>query len=74
MKPVKVATLVSMYVQPAYRRGQVGGRLVSEFFAWAKQVGAGQAEVTAYSSNAEAIRFYERNGFASQSVTLETAL
>jgi hypothetical protein len=24
--------------------------------------------------NAEAIRFYERNGFASQSVTLEAAL
>ncbi|MGW2052234.1 N-acetyltransferase family protein [Streptomyces sp. NPDC001858] len=74
MKPVKVATLVSMYVQPAYRRGQIGGRLVGEFFAWAKQMGAGLAEVTAYSSNAEAVRFYERNGFASQSVTLETAL
>ncbi|MET8248107.1 GNAT family N-acetyltransferase [Streptomyces sp. NPDC005202] len=74
MKPVKVATLVSMYVQPAHRRSRIGGRLIAEFFGWAKEAGAGAAEVTAYSSNAEAIRFYERNGFASQSVTLRTSL
>ncbi|MER6153625.1 GNAT family N-acetyltransferase [Streptomyces hirsutus] len=74
MKPVKVATLVSMYVQPAFRRGQIGGRLVAEFLGWAKEAGAEATEVTAYSSNAEAIRFYERNGFAPQSVTLQTSL
>ncbi|CAL9337171.1 hypothetical protein SUDANB176_00189 [Streptomyces sp. enrichment culture] len=74
MKPVKVATLVSMYVQPAFRRSQIGGRLVAEFFGWAKEAGAEAAEVTAYSSNAEAVRFYERNGFAAQSVTLQTSL
>ncbi|MEV7862942.1 GNAT family N-acetyltransferase [Streptomyces hirsutus] len=74
MKPVRVASLVSMYVQPAYRREQIGGRLIGEFTAWAKEKGAQLAEVTAYSSNAEAIRFYERNGFASKSVTLEIAL
>lgn len=74
MRPVKVATLVSMYVQPAHRRGRLGARLVAQFSAWAKEAGAELAEVTAYSSNADAIRFYERNGFASQSVTLQTAL
>ncbi|EFE72156.1 predicted protein [Streptomyces viridosporus ATCC 14672] len=74
MKPVRVASLVSMYVQPAYRREQIGGRLIGEFTAWAKEKGAQLAEVTAYSSNTEAIRFYERNGFASKSVTLEIAL
>ncbi|MFE2267242.1 GNAT family N-acetyltransferase [Streptomyces griseosporeus] len=74
MRPVKVATLVSMYVQSAYRRGGLGGRLVAQFAAWAKQVGAELAEVTAYSSNADAIRFYERSGFSSQSVTLRTSL
>lgn len=70
MKPVRVATLVSMYVQPAYRREQIGGRLVREFTVWAREKDAGLAEVTAYSSNTEAIRFYERNGFAAKSVTL----
>jgi ribosomal protein S18 acetylase RimI-like enzyme len=74
MRPVKAATLVSMYVQPAYRRDRIGRRMVDEFLAWAKESGAGSAQVTAYSSNAEAIRFYERNGFATQSVTLEAAL
>ncbi|MGW5610951.1 GNAT family N-acetyltransferase [Streptomyces sp. NPDC003753] len=74
MQPVKVATLVSMYVQPAFRRGRIGGRLVAEFIGWAKDAGAEAAEVTAYSSNTEAIRFYERNGFAPQSVTLQTSL
>lgn len=51
MKPVKVATLVSMYVHPMYRRAQIGGRLVAEFARWAKGAGADEAEVTAYSSN-----------------------
>ncbi|MFE1314802.1 GNAT family N-acetyltransferase [Streptomyces sp. NPDC058755] len=74
MKPVRVASLVSMYVQPAHRREQIGGRLIGAFMAWAKEKGAQVAEVTAYSSNTEAIRFYERNGFASKSVTLEIAL
>ncbi|MFE6622224.1 GNAT family N-acetyltransferase [Streptomyces sp. NPDC057740] len=74
MKPVKVATLVSMYVRPEYRGDRIGGRLIGEFLAWARAAGAGQAEVTAYSSNTGAIRFYERNGFTSQSVTLATQL
>ncbi|MDX3757595.1 GNAT family N-acetyltransferase [Streptomyces sp. AK02-04a] len=74
MKRVKVATLVSRYVRPAYRRDRIGGRMVDAFRAWAKESGAGSAQVTACATNAEAIRFYERNGFASQSVTLEAAL
>ncbi|WP_152867552.1 GNAT family N-acetyltransferase [Streptomyces acidicola] len=74
MKPVRVASLVSMYVQPAHRGGQIGGRLIGEFMAWAKEKGAELAEVTAYASNTEAVCFYERNGFVSKSVTLEVAL
>ncbi|MET8957390.1 GNAT family N-acetyltransferase [Streptomyces sp. NPDC004533] len=74
MRPVKVATLVSMYVQPRHRRDGLGARLVAQFSAWAKEAGAALAEVTAYSGNAEAIRFHERNGFASQSVTLRATL
>lgn len=74
MRPVKVATLVSLYVRPSHRRGEIGARMVAQFSAWAQEVGAELAEVTAYFSNADAIRFYERNGFASQSVTLRTAL
>jgi GNAT superfamily N-acetyltransferase len=74
MRPIKVATLVSMYVRPGHRGGGLGARLVAHFSAWAKGAGAGLAEVTAYSSNTDAIRFYERNGFASRSVTLRIDL
>ncbi|MCL8017561.1 GNAT family N-acetyltransferase [Streptomyces sp. AS02] len=74
MRPVKVATLVSMYVRAGHRGGGTGALLVARFSAWAREVGAELAEVTAYAGNAEAIRFYERNGFASQAVTLRTAL
>lgn len=74
MKPVKGATLVSLYVQPAHRRGRLGADLVAEFFTWAKEAGARQVEVTAYASNTDALRFYERNGFAPRSVTLQATL
>ncbi|MEU0674581.1 GNAT family N-acetyltransferase [Streptomyces sp. NPDC006172] len=74
MRPVRVASLVSMYVLPACRRERIGERLVGAFTAWAKEREAQLVEVTAYSSNSEAVRFYERNGFAAKSVTLERAL
>ncbi|MGV9812884.1 N-acetyltransferase family protein [Streptomyces cellulosae] len=74
MRPVKVATLVSMYVQPDHRRGGLGKRLVTRFASWAREEGADLAEVTAYAGNADAIRFCERSGFMSQSVTLRTSL
>ncbi|MEU5398214.1 GNAT family N-acetyltransferase [Streptomyces sp. NPDC005963] len=61
-----------MYVQPAHHGGGLGTRLVEHFLAWAKEMGADLAEVIAYSSNADAIRFYERNGFASQPVAPQT--
>ncbi|MEV0092569.1 GNAT family N-acetyltransferase [Streptomyces sp. NPDC050738] len=73
-QPVKVATLMSLYVRPAHRSGGLGVRLVEHFSAWAKEAGAELAEVTAYASNSQAIRFYERSGFTSQAVTLRTNL
>ncbi|MDT7840620.1 GNAT family N-acetyltransferase [Streptomyces justiciae] len=71
---VSSATLISMYVRPAHRRAQAGARLMGEFLAWAKGAGAEQVEVTAYAANADAIRFYERNGFGPQLLTLRRTL
>jgi GNAT superfamily N-acetyltransferase len=73
-RPVSVATLTGLYVRPSHRSGGLGTRLVDGFSAWAKEVRAELAEVSAYSSNTEAIRFYQQQGFASQSVTLRTRL
>ncbi|GAA3106038.1 GNAT family N-acetyltransferase [Streptosporangium carneum] len=74
MRPVTVATLGSVYVQPAYRGQKIGARLVAEFRTWATLHGAQYAGVTAYSGNEAAVRFYQRNGFAMRSVVLETTL
>jgi putative acetyltransferase len=71
-RPVRVAVLESMYVLPARRREGVGAALVDGFRAWAAERGAARLTVTAYATNAEAIRFYEREGFAPRSVTLES--
>ncbi|MFI8303028.1 GNAT family N-acetyltransferase [Streptomyces sp. NPDC085927] len=60
-------------MQPARRGGGLGARLVARFSAWVKEVGAEPAEAAAYSSNTDALRFYERNAFASHTVTLRTA-
>lgn len=74
MRPVKVATLGSMYVQPPYRGKKIGARLVTEFRGWARHHGARYAGVTAYASNEAAVRFYRNNGFTVQSTVLETSL
>jgi len=74
MRPVKAATLISVYVRPAHRSSGAGALLVDTFVRWAGEQGAEHAEVTAYAANTDAIRFYERNGFAPQSLTLRLSL
>ncbi|MEU6372421.1 GNAT family N-acetyltransferase [Streptomyces sp. NPDC046909] len=74
MRLVKSATLVSIYVRPEHRRARAGADLVAEFFAWAREQGAEQTEVTAYAANTDAIRFYERAGFTPHTLTLRRAL
>ncbi|BCL25933.1 GNAT family N-acetyltransferase [Streptomyces aurantiacus] len=70
VRPVKVATLLSLYVRTAHRGTLVGARLVAGFLDWAREQGAQQAEVTAYAANEDAVRFYERNGFGPRALTL----
>jgi GNAT superfamily N-acetyltransferase len=71
-RPIRVANLESMYVLPAHRRLSIGATLVSEFRGWARQMRAERLSVTAFAANLDAIRFYEREGFASRSLTLES--
>lgn len=74
MRPVRAATLLSVYVRPAHRSSGAGARLVEAFVRWAAERGAVHAEVSAYAVNSDAIRFYERAGFAPQTVTLRLGL
>ena len=74
MRPIRVATLISMYVHPRYRRSGVGARLVEQFRAWAQEMNATRITVTAYTTNEAAIRFYRRAGFMPYALTLEADL
>jgi GNAT superfamily N-acetyltransferase len=64
------AQLISLHVMAAWRGQHVGAQLVEYFRSWAKEKGAVQLRVTAYTANAGAIRFYQRHGFAPLETTL----
>jgi GNAT superfamily N-acetyltransferase len=64
------AELVSMYVRPEHRSGGTGGRLVDAFKNWARERGVARLEVVAYAENEGALRFYARNGFVPNEITL----
>lgn len=64
------ATLISMHVMAPWRGQHVGMQLFEHFRAWAKEKGAVQLRVTAYTANSGAIRFYQRHGFGPLETTL----
>jgi GNAT superfamily N-acetyltransferase len=74
VRPIRVATLLSMYVLPHHRSAGVGARLVAAVRGWAREHAADRLAVSAYAANESAIRFYERNGFAARTVVLETVV
>jgi len=71
-RPVRVATLASLYVQPTSRGSGTAANLVATFRTWAREHQADLLAVTAYATNDRAIRFYQRQGFTPAALTLET--
>jgi GNAT superfamily N-acetyltransferase len=69
-----VAVLMSMRVAEHARRTGVGSALVAEFMKWANGKKATEAKVTAFAANANAIEFYQRNGFTPYELTLRSGL
>lgn len=64
------AVLESMRVGPRHRRSGIGAELVAAFFAWAREKGADEVLVQAYSANDPAIAFYRAQGFEPFELTL----
>ncbi|MEI8061303.1 MAG: GNAT family N-acetyltransferase [Candidatus Berkelbacteria bacterium] len=73
-KKFKLAELGSMFILENFRSQGVGGKLIAEFFRWAKDQKADRATVTASAGNESAIRFYRRNGFENYDLVLEKEL
>jgi ribosomal protein S18 acetylase RimI-like enzyme len=69
--PARVGYLDNMYVSPEFRNLGLGSALIDAFKDWSAANGAGLIRVSAMAKNASAQRFYQRNGFTHQEVTLE---
>jgi GNAT superfamily N-acetyltransferase len=57
------ASLHWAYLEPAYRRGGLGQRLVDELLAWARARRAGRVELQFIDGNVIAERFWSKMGF-----------
>ncbi|MFC0626765.1 GNAT family N-acetyltransferase [Kribbella deserti] len=73
-RPHRSAVLESIYIWADIRSQGVGALLTTRFLDWAREQNAVFASVSAYAANEKAQRFYQRQGFASQSVMLQTVL
>lgn len=73
-RPIKTAELESIYLQEKYRGKNIGEKLLKVFFAWSKKHHAQQIVVYAYAGDLKAIRFYLKNGFATDTVGLKIAV
>ncbi len=57
------AQVLSMWVDPAYRRAGVGRALIEALAAWAKSRGLHNLKLMVTSINRDAVEFYQRIGF-----------
>ncbi|MBN1175327.1 GNAT family N-acetyltransferase [Candidatus Woesearchaeota archaeon] len=69
-KPIK-ADLTMMYVKAHYRSKGLGKQLTDEFKVWANKKGADKLNVTLWTHNKKADKFYRREGFKTSTTTLE---
>ncbi len=70
----RTAEIRSLYVDEAVRSSGMGQILVRDFTTWARTKEAAAIAVTAYTANRSARAFYEKIGFAEQSVVLRIPL
>jgi GNAT superfamily N-acetyltransferase len=71
VRPVLVAELESMYIQPHLRSQGLGQGLVERFLGWARANRTTRTTVVAYVAIQHAISFYRRVGLEPKSLSLE---
>jgi GNAT superfamily N-acetyltransferase len=62
--------LAEIFVRPAWQGRRIGAALLAAAEAYARSLGAPKLELNVLAKNAEARRFYEREGYAERVVTL----
>ena len=66
--------LENIYIEESARSNGVGKRLTEAFIDWCKENGSQSTVVSAYSSNTDAVIFYESCGFKPYALKLEKHL
>lgn len=69
-----IAELDNMFILEEYRKYGIGTKLFNEFKDYCKKNKIEELKVTASSKNANAIKFYEKNGFEHFETTLKMSL
>jgi ribosomal protein S18 acetylase RimI-like enzyme len=67
--PVRYGRIEEIVVRSDQRRGGIGRTLLSAAREWAKANGAQSLELGVYAFNAEAVAFYQREGFETKVVS-----
>jgi ribosomal protein S18 acetylase RimI-like enzyme len=65
------AQVISMWVDPAYRRAGVGKKLIDSVIAWNRERGVRELALMVTGVNEGAIAFYDRLGFKRSGLTSE---
>jgi diamine N-acetyltransferase len=72
--PIRYARVEEIVVESNERRGGIGRALLSAARDWAQKNGARSLDLGVYAFNAEAVAFYEREGFSTKVVSLSLPL
>src|SRR5258708_33341619 len=72
--PIRDARVEEIVVESNERRGGIGRALLSAARDWAQKNGARSLDLGVYAFNAEAVAFYEREGFSTKVVSLSLPL
>ncbi|MGE9295902.1 MAG: N-acetyltransferase family protein [Puniceicoccales bacterium] len=71
---VVMAEMETLFIRGEARGTGVGKRLVGAFADWAKAEGAERITIRVSAANRDALRFYEREGFAAYDIVMERGL
>ncbi|HEY0801002.1 MAG TPA: GNAT family N-acetyltransferase [Steroidobacteraceae bacterium] len=72
--PVRYGRIEEIVVRADQRRGGIGRALLSAAREWAKANGERSLELSVYAFNAEAVAFYQREGFETKVVSLSKSI
>ena len=71
---VQIASLTNLFIKKEYRNNGIGTKLIENFKSECRNRRIRNIKVTTLANNAEAIKFYQKNGFAVFDVQMLTTI